>query len=140
MKSLMSILPKQKVQALRAVFAARITRVKHDTLAEVANAYTWTDDIRKRPSTLIAALAILMFSASAQAATDGATLWGQLKGMWFGAPGLIIGAVILVIGVIGFFRNGFGWTSVVFGISAAFFMVPGVAIGLQSYAAGIAGP
>jgi len=140
MKSLMSILPKLKMRSLRAAFSERATKVKHATLAEVAKAHAWTNNTRAHPSTLIATVAILMFSASAQAATDGTTLWGQLKGMWFGAPGLIIGAVVLTIGVIGFFRNGFGWTSVVFGISAAFFMVPGIAMGLQNYAAGIATP
>ena len=86
-----------------------------------------------------ATLFLLMVSLNAHAATDGETLWGQFKSMWFGAPGLIVGALLLLIAVGGFFRNGFGWSSVVVGVCAVFFLIPGIVVGLQKYAQSIAG-
>ena len=89
---------------------------------------------------IFATMLLLMVSLNAHAAeTTGDTLWSQLKNMWFGAPGLIVGAGCLIIGVIGFFRNGFGWTAVVFGVATVFFMIPGLAVSLQKWAQTIAG-
>ncbi len=129
-----------KLRQQQAAFAVHSAAFKDQMRIRMFDAFTSVERARSRPSTALFALVSLLFSISAEAATDGATIWGQLTGMWFGAPGLIIGAVVLTIGVIGFFRNGFGWTSVVFGICAAFFMVPGLAMGIQKYAAGIATP
>ncbi len=80
----------------------------------------------------------LMFSMSAHAETDGTTLWGQFKGLFFGPYGLLIGAVMLVIAVFGILRNGFGWGSMIFGMTAFLFLIPGITKGLQGFAATIA--
>jgi hypothetical protein len=124
----------------KARLATAIASLMDQTRVRLLDALVNVERAKHQPSTTLVALMSLLFSISAEAATDGATIWGQLTGMWFGAPGLIIGAVVLTVGVIGFFRNGFGWTSVVFGICAAFFLVPGITMGLQKYAAGIATP
>jgi len=140
MRSLIGTLSKIKARQLRAALTERITDCRQAVFEQVTKAHAWSTIYRDRPSTAIVTLLALLSSATAQAATDGATIWGQLTGMWFGAPGLIIGAVVLTVGIIGFFRNGFGWTSVVFGVAAGFFLVPGITMGLQKYAAGIATP
>jgi len=79
------------------------------------------------------------YTIDAYAGTNGDTLWAQMKTMWFGAPGLIIGAIMLLIAVGGFVRNGFGWSCLVVGVCAVFFLIPGIVLGLQQWAQSVAG-
>lgn len=76
---------------------------------------------------------LLAVAPVAQAAADGATLWANLKELFFGPWGLVLGAILLGIGIGGFFRYGFGWLAVVCGLCVVLFLVPALVLLFQTY-------
>lgn len=80
---------------------------------------------------------LLLFSLNAHADVDGTAIWSTIQGFFFGTWGLIIGVIMFGVAIFGLLRNGLGWSTIVVGLTALFFLVPGLVTGFQKYAATI---